>query len=142
MLKILFNGGEDGDAIPLEELENTEYYSILAINSAYHLDSQTLIKSYKLSHQRSSLDFESMPASRSKTIYHSKNTIEHRPKKEKSRQSSIRNLPPRDDILRLLRMRHEQNVEAFLHNEFEKRNKVRFFAGRNGNFSMRRATTC
>lgn len=127
MLKILFNGGEDGDAIPLESLENAQYYSLLAINSAYRLDTLELMEGYQLSKRksRSSLHLGKKPANRSKTVYHSKNTIRHSKsaeKKEQHRKSTVVDMPHGDDILRILRMRQGRQVMEFLRQEFENRN--------------------
>jgi hypothetical protein len=66
------------------------------------------------------------PADRSRTVYHSKNTIRHGKhhsiiKKEENGRSSV-NTPNNDSILRMLRMRHGRNVVEFLRQEFEKRN--------------------
>jgi hypothetical protein len=106
-------------------LENTQYYSLLAINAAYYLDSLVLMEGYQISHQRDSITFTThMPANRSKSVYHSKNTIKKK-KKEKRKHASIVDLPQRDDILRILRMRHEQDVAVFLQNEFQKRNTMK-----------------
>lgn len=85
-----------------------------------------LMEGYQMSHQRDSITFNNKPANRSKSVYHSKNTIKHKKKKKEktvtSRHSSIVDLPQKDDILRILRMRHEHDVSIFLRNEFEKRN--------------------
>lgn len=127
MLKILFNGGEDGDAIPLENLEDEIYHSLLATNAAYNLETEQLIEEYKLCHHKSrSVKLTGKPADRSKTVYHSKNTIRHGKrqsiiKKDEHRRSSI-NTPTSDSILRMLRMRQGKNVVEFLKQEFEKRN--------------------
>ncbi|KAF1804198.1 hypothetical protein V8B55DRAFT_1512014 [Mucor lusitanicus] len=127
LLKILFNGGEDGDAIPLESLENAQYYSLIAINSAYRLDTLELMQSYQLSKRepRSSLNISKKPANRSKTVYHSKNTIRQSKsteKREHHRRSSVADMPHGDDILRILRMRKDRQVVEFLRQEFENRN--------------------
>ncbi|CAO0802314.1 unnamed protein product [Mucor circinelloides] len=127
LLKILFNGGEDGDAIPLESLENAQYYSLLAINSAYRLDTLELMEGYQLSKRksRSSLNLGKKPANRSKTVYHSKNTIRHSKsaeKKEQHRKSTVVDMPHGDDILRILRMRQGRQVMEFLRQEFGNRN--------------------
>ncbi|RCH93711.1 hypothetical protein CU098_000183, partial [Rhizopus stolonifer] len=128
LLKIFFNGGEDGDAIPLETLENTQYYSLLSINAAYRLDTQTLMDGYSSAGQRtlSSTNLISKkPANRAKSVYHSRNTIRqskrNSEKKKEARKSGI-DLPHGDAILRLLRMRQDKNVAEFLKQAFEKRN--------------------
>lgn len=127
MLKILFNGGEDGDAIPLESLEDEIYHSLLATNAAYNLETDQLIEEYKLASQKHrSLKLNGKPSDRSKTVYHSKNTIRHRKrqsiiKKDEHRRSSV-NTPTSDSILRMLRMRQDRHVVEFLKKEFEKRN--------------------
>ena len=127
MLKILFNGGEDGDAIPLESLENAQYYSLLAINSAYHLDAHELMNVYQLSKRKSraSINLSKKPANRSKSVYHSKNTVRHNKhteNKEQHKRSTFVDMPHGDDILRILRMRQDRQVMEFLRQEFENRN--------------------
>lgn len=59
-------------------------------------------------------------ADRSKTVYHSKNTVKKR--KSAARKSVSIELPNSDTILRILRMRTGKQVRDFLHSEFEKRN--------------------
>lgn len=59
-------------------------------------------------------------ADRSKTVYHSKNTVKKR--KSSARKSVSIELPNSDTILRILRMRTGKQVRDFLHSEFEKRN--------------------
>lgn len=59
-------------------------------------------------------------ADRSKTVYHSKNTVKKR--KSTARKSVSIELPNSDTILRILRMRSGKQVRDFLHSEFEKRN--------------------
>jgi hypothetical protein len=127
LLKILFNGGEDADAIPLEYLENDQYYSLLAINAAYNLETQVLMDGYYYRTKRTSTSVclsTSKPANRSKSVYHSKNTIRHKqPKLQERRQSSIlKDMPHSDAILRILRMRKDREVPEFLRQEFERRN--------------------
>ncbi|KAI9486716.1 MAG: hypothetical protein EXX96DRAFT_604807 [Benjaminiella poitrasii] len=130
LLKILFNGGEDGDAIPLEELENEQYYSILAVNAAYHLSIEQLMNGYELSRQgsRTSMNLSKKPANRSKSVYHSKNTIRQKKKvnekKAQGKRATVVDLPHGDYILRILRMHHDQLVTNFLREEFKKRNST------------------
>ncbi|KAI7901688.1 uncharacterized protein BX663DRAFT_487397 [Cokeromyces recurvatus] len=125
LLKVLFNGGESGDAIPLEDLENNQYYSILAVNAAYHLSTEQLIDAYHTSKQRTVINLGNKPANRSKSVYHSKNTIRQKKKNntKKDKRSTVIDLPHGDDILRILRMRHDKHVTEFLKQEFKKRNK-------------------
>ncbi|CEP08882.1 hypothetical protein [Parasitella parasitica] len=124
LLKIMFNGGEDGDAIPLESLENAQYCSLLAVNSVYRLDTNVLMESFQLSKRLSgsSLDIGKTPPNRSKTVYHSKNTMRHRKPPENRDQYSVSHLPHRDDILRILRMRKDRHAIEFLRQELEARN--------------------
>ncbi|KAI8362653.1 hypothetical protein BD560DRAFT_484076 [Blakeslea trispora] len=127
LLKIFFNGGEDGDAIPLEVLENAQYFSLLSVNAAYHLDAQVLMDGYHQVGQRATLNTQMLnkkKTNRAKSVYHSKNTIRQKKREEKKkeeRKSGI-DLPHGDAILRLLRMRQDKNVAEFLKKAFEKRN--------------------
>ncbi|KAG2232103.1 hypothetical protein INT48_006780 [Thamnidium elegans] len=131
LLKIFFNGGEDGDAIPLESLENETYHALLAINVSYNLDTENLIQEYKLTYQKSSprasWKLTAKRPDRSKTVYHSKHTIRHGRrnsiKKEEKSKCNLNELEG-DAILRLLRMRHDRQAKDFLSQEFEKRNGV------------------
>jgi hypothetical protein len=62
-------------------------------------------------------------ADRSKSVYHSKNTVRKRkPKEAPVRKAVLIDLPNSDTILRILRMRTGKKVKEFLHTEFEKRN--------------------
>lgn len=123
----MFNGGEDADAIPLDYLENDQYYSLLAINAAYNLETQVLMDGYHYRTKRSnssvSLSINNKPTNRSKSVYHSKNTIRHKePKTQERRRSALVDMPHADAILRILRMRNDRQVSEFLRQEFEKRN--------------------
>jgi hypothetical protein len=113
----------------LETLENDLYYSLLAINAAYNLETEQLIEAYDSSSKklRSSIKMNGKPADRSRTVYHSKNTIRHKNKrddmtKKDDKRSTLVNVPSSDAILRLLRMRHDRFVTEFLNQEFNKRN--------------------
>lgn len=119
---MLFNGGEDGDAVPLDKLENSQYYALLAINAAYNLETEKLIEGYNTT-VKNQLELKlrgGRKADRSKTVYHSKNTV--RKRKSSTRKSASIELPNSDTILRILRMRSGRQVRDFLHSEFEKRN--------------------
>lgn len=120
----------------METLENDLYYSLLAINAAYNLETDQLIETYKTSSSnankktgRSSVK-NGRPADRSKTVYQSKNTIRLKKRssakkeQEEEGRSALANVPSSDDILRLLRMRQDKYVVEFLRQEFEKRNNV------------------
>ncbi|CAO3610411.1 unnamed protein product [Mucor hiemalis] len=123
LLKVLFNGGEDSDAVPLDKLENSQYYALLAINAAYNLETEKLIEGYNTT-LKNQLELKlrgGRKADRSKTVYHSKNTVRKR-KSNGSRKSVSIELPNSDTILRILRMRTGRQVRDFLHSEFEKRN--------------------
>ncbi|KAI8333569.1 hypothetical protein BC941DRAFT_433809 [Chlamydoabsidia padenii] len=125
LLKVLFNGGEDGDAVPLEKLENSQYHALLAINVAYNLETEQLVESYHaaVNNQVELKQRGGRKADRSKSVYHSKNTV--RKKKasstKKAPMASI-DLPSGEVILRILRMRSGKHVREFLRAEFEKRN--------------------
>ncbi|KAI8975730.1 hypothetical protein BDF20DRAFT_977296 [Mycotypha africana] len=122
LLKILFNGGEDGDAVPLEKLENSQYYALLAINAAYNLETDQLMEAYNVA-VKNQLELKlrgGRKADRSKSVYHSKNTV--RKRKSNARKSASIELPNADTILRILRMRTGRKVRDFLHAEFERRN--------------------
>ncbi|CEP17674.1 hypothetical protein [Parasitella parasitica] len=121
LLKVLFNGGEDGDAVPLDKLENSQYYALLAINAAYNLETDKLIEGYNTT-VKNQLELKlrgGRKADRSKSVYHSKNTVK---KRKSGRKSASIELPNSDTILRILRMRSGKKVRDFLHSEFEKRN--------------------
>lgn len=122
LLKILFNGGEDGDAVPLDKLENSQYYALLAINAAYNLETEKLIEGYNstIKNQVEMKMRGGRKADRSKSVYHSKNTVKKR--KSATRKSASIELPNADTILRILRMRKERQAKDFLHAEFQKRN--------------------
>ncbi|CAO3703440.1 unnamed protein product [Rhizopus stolonifer] len=122
LLKILFNGGEDGDAVPLDKLENSQYYALLAINAAYNLETEKLIEGYN-STVKNQVEMKmrgGRKADRSKSVYHSKNTVKKR--KSATRKSASIELPNADTILRILRMRKGRQAKEFLHAEFQKRN--------------------
>lgn len=78
----------------------------------------------KGSSSSASLSINSKPANRSKTVYHSKNTIrQKKPKTQERQRSTLVDMPHADAILRILRMRNDDPVGEFLRQEFEKRNK-------------------
>ncbi|GAA5797543.1 hypothetical protein HPULCUR_002931 [Helicostylum pulchrum] len=122
LLKILFNGGEDSDAVSLDKLDSSQYFALLAINAAYNMETDKLIEGYNTT-VKNQLELKlrgGRKADRSKTVYHSKNTVKKR--KSSARKSVSIELPNSDTILRILRMRTGKQVRAFLHSEFEKRN--------------------
>lgn len=132
LLKVLFNGGEDGDAVPLEKLENSQYYALLAINVAYNLETEQLMESYHaaVNNQAELKQRGGRKADRSKSVYHSKNTMRKKkkatPKKAPpsvaaTAAASI-DLPSGEVVLRILRMRSGKHVKEFLRAEFEKWN--------------------
>jgi hypothetical protein len=121
-LKILFNGGEDGDAIPLENLENPRYFKLLAINAAYHLSTKKLIEYYKSEIATSASTNVVIQADRSKSIYHSEHTVPNSKQPTDGRTHPI-DLPDCDAILRILRLRHDRAAIDFLHKEFKRRNE-------------------
>ncbi|CAO3590690.1 unnamed protein product [Absidia cylindrospora] len=123
LLKILFNGGEDGDAVPLDKLENSSYHGLLAINAAYNRDTETLMEEYNsvLKNQVAMKMRGGRKTDRSKTVYHSKHTIAK--KRQSQRKVVATDLPSSEVILRILRMRSGKPVRDFLRAEFEKRNR-------------------
>ncbi|KAI7868232.1 hypothetical protein BDF14DRAFT_1881026 [Spinellus fusiger] len=125
LLKILFNGGEGGDAVPIDKLENSQYYALLAINAAYNVDTETLIQNYHdvLKNQVEMKMQGGRKADRSKTVYHSKHTVRRR---KTERKSVSLDMPNSETILRILRMRPGKHVQSFLHGEFEKRKNPNF----------------
>lgn len=107
----------------MDKLENSQYYALLAINAAYNLETEKLIEGYNTT-LKNQLELKlrgGRKADRSKTVYHSKNTVRKR-KSNGSRKSVSIELPNSDTILRILRMRTGRQVRDFLHSEFEKRN--------------------
>ncbi|KAI9305848.1 hypothetical protein BJ944DRAFT_282170 [Cunninghamella echinulata] len=129
LLKILFNGGEDGDAIPLEKLENSQYYGLLAINVAYNMETDELFELYntvignQAELKQSGGTAGGRKADRSKSVYHSKNTVrKKRPIKKPAKiAANPLDLPNSEIILRILRMRHGKKVKEFLFDQFQKR---------------------
>ncbi|KAI8338001.1 hypothetical protein BC941DRAFT_424318 [Chlamydoabsidia padenii] len=129
LLKVLFNGGEDGDAVPLEKLENSQYYALMAINVAYNLETEQLIDIYHaaVNNQVEIKQRGGRKADRSKSVYHSKNTV--RKKKASNKKTTTKatvassiDLPSGEVVLRILRMRSGKHVREFLRMEFDKRN--------------------
>ncbi|KAI8987003.1 hypothetical protein BDB01DRAFT_849161 [Pilobolus umbonatus] len=122
LLKILFNGGEDGDAVPLDKLENTQYHALLSINVAYSMETDQLMEAYhtSLKNEKEVKLRGDRKADRSKTVYQSKNTAKRRD--YGPRKSATIDIPSAETILRILRMRTGKKVRDFLHTEFEKRN--------------------
>ncbi|KAG0163815.1 hypothetical protein DFQ28_011189 [Apophysomyces sp. BC1034] len=121
LLKILFNGGEDGDGVPLDRLESSQYHALLAINAAYNIETDKLMENYHtvLKSQAEMKMRGGRKADRSKTMYHSKHTM----KRNKSGRKSVAlDMPSSETILRILRMRPGKEVKEFLHTEFQKRN--------------------
>ncbi|KAI9023757.1 hypothetical protein CLU79DRAFT_803967 [Phycomyces nitens] len=121
LLKVLFNGGEDADAVQLETLENAQYYSLLAINVAYNLETEELIEIYNtaLNNQMELKLQGGAKADRSKSVYHSRHTAKHQ--KVDKKAASI-DMPSSETVLRILRMRSGKRVRDFLRSEFDKRN--------------------
>lgn len=124
MLKVLFNGGEDGDAVPIDKLENSQYYALLAINAAYNMDTETLMYEYnnELRNQTDMKTRGGRKADRSKTVYHSRHTIKQKRRPPSTKRTVAHDMPNSETILRILRMRPGKNVREFIHAEFEKRN--------------------
>ncbi|KAI8351236.1 hypothetical protein EDC96DRAFT_599590 [Choanephora cucurbitarum] len=110
------------DAVPLDKLENSQYYALLAINVAYNLETDQLIEGYNNT-VKNQLELKlrgGRKADRSRSVYHSKNTV--RKRKSGAKKSVSIELPNSDTILRILRMRSGKKVREFLRAEFEKRN--------------------
>ncbi|KAG0753444.1 hypothetical protein G6F19_012678 [Rhizopus arrhizus] len=124
LLKILFNGGEDADAVPLDKLENSQYYALLAINAAYNMETEELIQGYNnvVKNQMEIKMRGGRKADRSKSVYQSKNTVKKKKSFMGGKKSVSIDLPNADTILRILRMRKDKQVRDFLHAEFQKRN--------------------
>ncbi|CAO3598850.1 unnamed protein product [Absidia cylindrospora] len=129
ILKVLFNGGEDGDAVPLEKLENSWYHALLAIKVAYNLETEKLMEIYHaaVNNQVKIKQRGGRKADRSKSVYHSKNTVRKRKAPNKSISTTTTaaasiDLPSDDVVLRILRMRSGKHVKEFLRVEFERRN--------------------
>lgn len=122
-MKVLFNGGEDGDAVPIDKLENSQYYALLAINAAYTMDTDTLILEYNnvLRNQADMKMRGGRKADRSKTVYHSRHTIKQK-KRPVSQKKISHDMPNSETILRILRMRTGKHVRDFIQAEFDKRN--------------------
>ncbi|KAL0089298.1 hypothetical protein F4703DRAFT_1973871 [Phycomyces blakesleeanus] len=122
LLKVLFNGGEDEDGVQLETLENAQYYSLLAINVAYNLETEELIGIYNtaLNNQMELKLQGGAKADRSKSVYHSRHTAKQQ--KADKKAASI-DMPSSETVLRILRMRSGKRVRDFLRSEFDKRNK-------------------
>lgn len=121
---MLFNGGEDGDAVPIDKLENSQYYALLAINAAYNMDTETLINEYQnvLRNQGDMKTRGGRKADRSKTVYHSRHTIKQKRRPPSTKRTVAHDMPSSETILRILRMRPGKHVRDFIHTEFEKRN--------------------
>lgn len=121
LLKVLFNGGEDCDAVPLDRLESSQYYALLAINVAYNLETEQLKEIYHAAvrNQAELKQRGGRKADRSKSVYQSKNTA--RKKTPKHETTSSIDLPSSDVVLRILRMRSGKAVRDFLREEFVKR---------------------
>ncbi|OZJ03936.1 hypothetical protein BZG36_02932 [Bifiguratus adelaidae] len=126
LLKVYFNGGEDGDAVPIDQLETPKYYELLAINHAYNNDVQALIDDYDTvtkTHVEAANTRGGRGPDRSKSVYRSKNlnaTIK-RTRPERKVQKS-HNLPSAEAILRLLRLRQGKAAKDFLKEQMHKRN--------------------
>ncbi|CAO3693003.1 unnamed protein product [Rhizopus microsporus] len=120
LLKVLFNGGEDGDGIALESLECQEYYALLSLNTFYQLSTEHLIQLCQAAKRAS--DIVTMEtnksSSRSKSIYRSKSTIDNTTRHDMINLDVL----SMEAVLRLLRMRHQKTAIEYLHEEFEKRN--------------------
>ncbi|KAG2181874.1 hypothetical protein INT44_008690 [Umbelopsis vinacea] len=124
LLKVLFNGGEDGDAVPIDKLENSQYYALLAINASYNMETETLIYEYQnvLRNQGDMKTRGGRKADRSKTVYHSRHTIKQKRRPPSTKRTVAHDMPSSETILRILRMRPGKHVRDFIHAEFEKRN--------------------
>ena len=105
----------------MDKLENSQYYALLAINAAYNLETEKLIEGYNniVKNQVEIKMRGGRKADRSKSVYHSKNTVR---KRKSERKSASIELPNADTILRILRMRKSKAARDFLHAEFQKRN--------------------
>jgi len=120
LLKIFFNGGEDGDAVPITKLESSKYNELLFIRANYDKDATTLVDDY-MTAQNSKSKTKTRGAARNKSIILSRNlgTIRQR-KADKKRDAH--EVPHSEAILRLLRMRPGKQVKDFLKQEMEAKN--------------------
>lgn len=132
-MKVLFNGGEDGDGIALESLECQEYHALLSLNTFYQLSTEHLIQLCQAAKKVSEIVTmettvnKSSKASRSKSTYRSKSTMNNDNNNSSDHKEARYDMINLDvlsieAVLRLLRMRHQKPAIEYLHEEFEKRN--------------------
>ncbi|RUO96294.1 hypothetical protein BC936DRAFT_142242, partial [Jimgerdemannia flammicorona] len=121
LLKIYFNGGQDGDAVPIEKLENAKYHELLAINSSYDKDTDALIQAYTAATQaQNETPPKGKAADRSKSVYQSRNLGTIKGKRTAKRpRPTPQDLPQGEALLRILRMHPGNAAKNFLRLQFE-----------------------
>ncbi|KAI9266940.1 hypothetical protein BY458DRAFT_437538 [Sporodiniella umbellata] len=131
LLKILFNGGEDGDAIPLESLECNEYHSLQSLHSAYHSSTEHLISLYQKT-QKTGLCSNTQTTSKIQKL---SDFCLYTDKKSKTiKEDANSGKLPIQFILRLLRMRQDKEIILFLQSELEEKRKNLFCQENNSLF--------
>lgn len=82
----------------MDQLENSQYYAFLAINTIYNLETEELIDKYSVKQ------------------------LQQRDGTSTKKQVSIKEPATSDTILRILRMHETKMATDFLRSEFERRN--------------------
>ncbi|EIE87599.1 hypothetical protein RO3G_12310 [Rhizopus delemar RA 99-880] len=98
------------DAVPLDNLEDSQYYALLAINTAYNMKAEELIQGYNnvVKNQTEIKMRGGRKTDRSKSIYQSKNSIKKNKSLMGGKKSVYIDLPNVDTILFILRMRKDK----------------------------------
>ncbi|KAL1916830.1 uncharacterized protein VTP21DRAFT_5534 [Calcarisporiella thermophila] len=123
LLKLYFNGGEEGNAVPIERLETTKYRDLIQIPQYYDRDPETLMTDYIRLTQVQGGRRQAIQRQKSVAMSHNLGSIRKR-KMERRHIAEEAGMNP-EVVLRILRMHASGNkrVKEFLREQMALRNK-------------------
>ena len=101
-MKLYFNGGSEGDGVPIEELENTRYRTLLTIHEYYNMSCDELTRAYFRAAEKEKVSGKTIK--RNKTLAAKRNigTMKERAQRKRKADADIL-----ECILRIMRMHKE-----------------------------------
>ncbi|KAF9340731.1 hypothetical protein BGX26_008891, partial [Mortierella sp. AD094] len=114
-IKLYLNGGDAGDGFPLKVLEIPKYKDLLTVRPIYDSSAEELIAEYN----------HSLTVPGRGRLGRQQSDYDRRFAGAVKRPSADSLTPNPETVLRILRMRHEDNVEEFLKQAIDTQSKAR-----------------
>ncbi|ORZ14822.1 hypothetical protein BCR41DRAFT_370937 [Lobosporangium transversale] len=114
-IKLYLNGGDAGDGFPLKVLEIPKYRDLLTVRPIYDASTEELIAEYN----------RALTVPGRGRLARQQSDYDRRAGGVAKRPSADSMTPNPETILRILRMRHDENVEPFLKQAIETQSKIR-----------------